>query len=836
MKEIQTNSNSHAEFEIRIRGSRWIKLISIPMILLLCGFTLKDCSGSKDIIIEPTFQHFDAVQKTTDQYPLVEIEYQVFDARWDSTKRTEFKDLFSLASEKEIYRASKDSVFKKNPSLSIYVNRFNMSHNELVYTTNMVESLIDTIKNENPELSERLYVDQDSVFSEVTIKSFSTYLNEKVKRQQVSACFTDLQSMISEERGTFDRNHLTIIISEIPKDLKHSEMVELLTTLNERNYSWYIWVIVNPPKRLASLEFDRCFLIQNLNGDPDLIQNIIQKHNMLRDSYGSIEFKLGLLDPRRQQQQFTLSLTDVPIQEIQLNLSFDPDLLKDMYISSVIDSSRFWADEGLYREALLKLGVAVDLVSYQKFDSLTKSLVQEWTDTISLDLGLDSLIAFNQFVEANLQFVMSDYSWWNDTIQLKLFEDLKNDFKSFDDLPEFLFDFVEKAHSMVPKTARWKNDWYVSILKLLLRKLDNQDDSDYLSITAEKILNINPNDPEAGFIYNSIQGDKALSARRFNEALILFKEALSFKQNSELSSKLGSVTTAGIKFYFDSREYSKLIELQDRWFHLADKDFANHYYVAMAADELLMSNLVVENLEWIAKHWQKDQSLITWEQLSTKLQEHYLLSGQFAKGFKFTKSVIQNDPSQIVKLYQYFLTSRAINYHSMLSLFHKYDITYGNDKMFSEFFAKLNSQSLSGYVDYFAIFNSQGKVNIRYSYPVGKIERFDNITLKNRFDVLLNDRSDPKSLTLLQPLNDGYCTVQMNDTLTGVELSLAESIEKDPENETNWFSLSQDLNKTRLDEYTYLISFALGSIGLPLNNQVEKILQDILIFSYSHLS
>ena len=782
----------------------------------LCSILIMSCRETHDVFIEPVFKHLDVKVTDVEHYPDVTLDFQAFHVdQQDDNWSNGFNSVFLESPYSSFVPKSSESL-TVSPRLLFFAHIGGFSKKELKKLEEGMIAFFDSVDTfaTRPEMN--YYFWKHYSFIEVSRKSFFASLSGKEEQGDYDKVITELSDRAEDIENSFAEDAVIVVVGKIPVEVQLGSFRRQILEFKQNDHLW--WILLTEGTVFLPDEFQdsHCLLIQDIQHEEPFARNIAKKYQLLSRSYGRAVFTID--DPLSfsDTEGCFFSLPRLQLPEVPIEFSFDSVAVRSYAINQMRE--RAWSLV-LRKEYHSALSAYTEYSSYgpdlDDLDSLSKSLVLNWSTAIQTGPSIDTIDVFTQTICQSIPGVCSE-RWWNDQVVQSLMRSLASNLDSKTGSPDDLLEYENRVSSLIPAEAAWRQDLRLKMLRNLQKRFHMQGESwDLRLIVAEKILEIDPSDPDANFTHFTIRSQNLEHNHQYLDALRSLSRAILYKQSPSLDNEMRRLTTEGFGHYYRNGQDSLLIKLHSEFLQWDADNFANHYYVFIAAENRRNSSLAVTELEWIARNWLDNQEFMTWSALNTKLQEHYLVAGELENSLALTKKLIQDDNSRIDMLGQYFLVHRMIPVKAFVSLLQLIENEKDSERIFQSLFERISVQQLPEYIDYIALIDEPGNVISGCSYhDTPDVVSANSLTQSGQRVVFLsNDDRSSEKLVFMVPIGRMFCVAQINRSLDAKEMTLATDIEQFPQNEARWHILRQHLRKQNRDLFTYLITYALEADG-----------------------
>lgn len=785
--------------------------------VLFCGWLLAGCKETDNVFLEPAFRYLDAEVATIDSFPEITIDYRAFHVDVEDSVWQSGFDRPSLINPQTEMTLLSSAAVSLPPRVAFFVHLGGFTKSDLKRISEGMEVFFDSLESESPQPEVSCYLWGESTFYEVSRKTLLAAFERKSKKQINSETVDDLRLKIADQASSYYVNSLVILLGNMPVDIQLGGFRRQLNDLEQRVNLW--WILLTTGTILLPEEFQssHCLLIQDIQHDLPFESNLVQKYKLVSNSYGQAIFSVSNPLEFENSQVFTFSLTGLPLSKVPLELTMNPEIINEYVLASL--QVRAWSllEGGDYQNALSAYREYRESgADPSSLDSLARSLVLSRSRSLKTPTDIDEVELFLSETSSDFSSLAEDSTWWSKRLKEPLVNRLVTELCDTDTSPAELMEREQRILSLTSTGSSLGMDVELRILRCLQARFSSPEvPENFKRTVSERILQIDPLDKEANFMHFTLRAQTQIRNHQYLQAIRSLSRATYYKASSEHESSMRRLTTVGFEYYFGAGMYNSLVRMHEEHIHLDADNFANHYYVFIAADSLNDSPLAVEKLEWIAHNWRDSQNLITWSELNSQLQEHYLVAGDLEESLALTKRIIQEDDSRMSLMQHYFMVYRLVPLEVFMELLGAVAEIENAEEIYQALFARILIQKLPEYVEALAILDQNGNVISDFAYlrEPFSTSYHENIAMNQLVSFTRAGQGTGEKLVYILPMGDQYCLVRVTPVLTNREMESARRIEQLPNEERRWHQLEKRLKKRNRDLFTYLVNYVFTAVG-----------------------
>ncbi len=193
-------------------------------------------------------------------------------------------------------------------------------------------------------------------------------------------------------------------------------------------------------------------------------------------------------------------------------------------------------------------------------------------------------------------------------------------------------DFAQRQITVANRLLGKAN--YSRALKVLNSTAENCD----IQLVREKIVEV------LGEWYRATRGQGSRSLQRFLNVLSN-QPYVSSGTKSQFKRGAGSRARGLIAQAFSGEDFQKAHRLCRSFQTYVNENFEAEYHCGTAAQEVDNQSAAIESYQWLVQNWTDDQSLTTWKEIASPLEELYFLNGQFQDAYRLARQRARRETS-----------------------------------------------------------------------------------------------------------------------------------------------------------------------------------------------
>jgi hypothetical protein len=198
-------------------------------------------------------------------------------------------------------------------------------------------------------------------------------------------------------------------------------------------------------------------------------------------------------------------------------------------------------------------------------------------------------------------------------------------------------DFAQRQIKLAERLQRQSN--YTRALKVLNSTANNCD----IEAVREKIVEV------LGEWYSVVRGQGSGAIRQFMGVLDN-QSHVSSAQKERFKRRIEGQVQALIEREYRAEEYEATYRLCRSYPAFASEDFESEYYCGSAAEEVGADGVAMNSYQWLVQNWNENQSLASWTETASRLENLYFLNGRFREAYELARQRARRDPSPQVVL------------------------------------------------------------------------------------------------------------------------------------------------------------------------------------------
>lgn len=193
-------------------------------------------------------------------------------------------------------------------------------------------------------------------------------------------------------------------------------------------------------------------------------------------------------------------------------------------------------------------------------------------------------------------------------------------------------DFANRQIKLAEQQLQQSN--YSRALKVLNSTAENCN----IEPVREKIVEV------LGEWYGAIRGQGSAALQRFLN-ILSNQPHVSAATKSQFRRRIGARIRLLIEREFSGDNFQATYRLCRSYPSFVSENFEAEYYCGTAAEELGAQGAAMESYQWLVQNWSDDQSLATWREIASPLEELYFLNGRFQDAYRLARQRARRDPS-----------------------------------------------------------------------------------------------------------------------------------------------------------------------------------------------
>lgn len=369
--------------------------------------------------------------------------------------------------------------------------------------------------------------------------------------------------------------------------------------------------------------------------------------------------------------------------------------------------------------------------------------------------------------------------------------------------PRSCEDFANRQIRIAERQLQGSN--YSRALKVLNRTAENCD----IEPVRKKIVEV------LNGWYGEIQGQGPDALQRFL-GVLTNQTYVNPDTKSQFKRRIGTRIRALIEQEFQGGNFQEAYALCRKNTDFVADNFESRYYCGSSAEEIGVSSVVMESYRWLIQNWRDDQSLTTWSEIASPLEDLYFLNGRFQAAYRLARRRARRDPSP-----EAILSSLVSIRGQFLSpVLQAGAIFYGNQpsqSALSHVGDEMQRVNFPEYVSAFYILASDGSVE-RGMYGQEANQPSSSLLQKATGPVsLLKSTENSTQAWLVSSLDERFLVLEFGIATTPEENARLETVYENIENDDKWNQL-YDLEST---ETTPATGSAVGTLlsGASLDGQ-----------------
>lgn len=382
-------------------------------------------------------------------------------------------------------------------------------------------------------------------------------------------------------------------------------------------------------------------------------------------------------------------------------------------------------------------------------------------------------------------------------------------------------DFAQRQIQLADRLLQRSN--YTRALKVLNSTAENCD----IEPVREKIVEV------LGAWYDSVRSHGPSALQEFL-GVLSNQPHVSSAQKEQFNQRIKTQVQSLVEQKYEGEQYQETYKLCRSYASFVNEDFKSEYYCGTSALKLGAVGVTMSSYRWLTQNWSGSQSLTTWRDVASTLEELYFLNGQFHQAYLLARERARRDPSPEV-----ILTSLISARGKFLSpVLQAAGIFYGDSpsqSARSQVKRDLRKRvNFPKYVKAFYILTPDGTVE---TGMYGQEANQPSASLLNKAQgtvSLLQSTEDSNLAWLVSPLDDRYIVLEFGIATTPEESVRLETVHENIESDEQWQKL-YDLEFTETSPAT---GSAVGTLlsGAVLANQdvdsYDEIFDDSSLLSY----
>lgn len=263
---------------------------------------------------------------------------------------------------------------------------------------------------------------------------------------------------------------------------------------------------------------------------------------------------------------------------------------------------------------------------------------------------------------------------------------------------------------------------------------------------------------------------------------------LTSSQQNRLDQRVQSYVRSLIEQEFEAEQYRDVYQRCRTYPQYADAHFESEYYCGTAALEVGAERTAMSAYAWLIDNWSNDQSLTSWEELSSTLEELYFANGRFREAYDLAQQMAVRDPtprtilSSLISVRGNFL-SPVVRVGSVF-----YRDPPSNDAA-NLVGTEMQRVSFPEYVRAFYVLTGDGTVE-RGMYGSEATQPSTSLLTEASGSVTLLQSTDQQNLAwLVSPIGDRYLVLEFGVATTPEENVRLETVQKNVESDAQWDKL-----------------------------------------------
>jgi len=198
--------------------------------------------------------------------------------------------------------------------------------------------------------------------------------------------------------------------------------------------------------------------------------------------------------------------------------------------------------------------------------------------------------------------------------------------------PPLCEDFANRQIGLADRLLQQSN--YTKALKVLNSTAENCD----IEMVREKIVEV------LGEWYNVVRSQGASALPQFLR-VVSNQAYISSAQKERFRGRAKAYVRALIEDDYRGENFEEVYQLCRSYRDYVSEHFASQYYCGTAAKELDAQGVTISSYEWLVENWDESQSIATWKDVASTLEELYFLNGRFEEAYALARQRARRDPS-----------------------------------------------------------------------------------------------------------------------------------------------------------------------------------------------
>lgn len=323
--------------------------------------------------------------------------------------------------------------------------------------------------------------------------------------------------------------------------------------------------------------------------------------------------------------------------------------------------------------------------------------------------------------------------------------------------------------------------------------------------------------------YAAIRGQGSGSLQRFLNVLNR-QQYLSAATRSQFERRVAERARRLIEQEYNGENFQATYRLCRTYSAYVAENFEAEYYCGTAARELNTQRAAMDSYQWLVRNWNDNQSLASWKDIASPLEELYFKNGRFEDAYRLARRRARRDPSPQVVLSS-LLSVRGRFLSPLLRAGTLFYENQPSQRALSHVGNDMRRVNFPKYVKAFYILAPDGSVE-RGMYGQEANQPGTSLLQDATGPVSLLQAADNSTLAwLVSPLGEKFLVLEFGIATTPEENVRLETVYENVESDEQW----QKLYDLEFTETTPATGSALGTIlsGADLDGQSLRSYDDV---------
>lgn len=337
-------------------------------------------------------------------------------------------------------------------------------------------------------------------------------------------------------------------------------------------------------------------------------------------------------------------------------------------------------------------------------------------------------------------------------------------------------DFAENQISLANRLLQQSD--YTRALKVLNSTAQNCD----IEMVRQKIVEV------LGEWYGVVRGQGPGALRQYLSVLSN-QQYVSDAQKNRLEQRVAAQIRALIEQEYGEENYREAYQLCRTYPRYVSDNFDAEYYCGRSAEENGAEAVAMESYQWLVQNWDSNQSLATWEETASRLEELYFLNGRFRSAYELARQRARRDPSPGFVLSS-LISARGYFLSPVLRVGSAFFASGPSDAARSVVETELGKVNFPNYVKAIYLLEEDGSL-LKGMYGSEANEPSTSLleTVSGSVSLLQSPADDSNLAWLVSPVQDRYLVLEFGVATTPEENVRLETVYENIENDKEWAKL-----------------------------------------------